>query len=160
MIYQMHLCDIFLTNGFKLRKKQSVIKKAITGKQTRNMQEEKKIIMLPYYGTVSSQIGRLTGKFGFWTPYRPLSKLKNWLCPVKDHLGLTTPGIYRIPCSSERFCIGQHGRTIVEFQKEHVCCIVEPTREIWFSRTLLNSSASTTLMPRLWSQRQRAFGID
>jgi hypothetical protein len=29
-----------------------------------------------------------------------------------DHLGLRTPGVYRIPCECGRVCIGQTGRSV------------------------------------------------
>jgi hypothetical protein len=46
-------------------------------------------------------------------------KLSSLLCPVKDHLGLRTPGVYRIPCECGRVYIGQMGRSVVIGLKEH-----------------------------------------
>jgi hypothetical protein len=34
-------------------------------------------------------------------------KLSSLLSPVKDHLGVRTPGVYRIPCECGRVYIGQ-----------------------------------------------------
>jgi hypothetical protein len=39
--------------------------------------------------------------------------------PVKDHLGLRTPGVYRIPCECGRVYIGQMGRSMDIRLKEH-----------------------------------------
>jgi hypothetical protein len=42
----------------------------------------------------------------------PHMKLSSLFCPVKDHLGLRTPGVYRIPCECDRVYIGQTGRSV------------------------------------------------
>ena len=42
----------------------------------------------------------------------PPRKIFNYLPPVKDALGLHTPGIYSIPCECGRVYIGQSGRSI------------------------------------------------
>jgi hypothetical protein len=39
-------------------------------------------------------------------------KLSSLLRPVKDHLGLRTPRVYRIPCECGRVYIGQTGRSV------------------------------------------------
>jgi hypothetical protein len=39
-------------------------------------------------------------------------KLSSLLCPVKDHLGLRTPGVYRIPRECDRVYIGQLGHSV------------------------------------------------
>jgi hypothetical protein len=46
-------------------------------------------------------------------------KLSSLLRPVKDHLGLRTPGVYRIPCECGRVYIGQMGRSVDIRLKEH-----------------------------------------
>jgi predicted GIY-YIG superfamily endonuclease len=46
-------------------------------------------------------------------------KLSSLLRPVKDHLGLRTPGVYRIPCECGRVYIGQTGRSMDIRLKEH-----------------------------------------
>jgi hypothetical protein len=46
-------------------------------------------------------------------------KLSSLLCPVKDHLGLRTPAVYRIPCECGRVYIGQTGRSVDIMLKEH-----------------------------------------
>jgi hypothetical protein len=46
-------------------------------------------------------------------------KLSGLLSPVKDHFGLRTPGVYRIPCECDRVYIGQAGRSMDIRLKEH-----------------------------------------
>jgi hypothetical protein len=46
-------------------------------------------------------------------------KLSSLLRPVKDHLGLRTPGIYRIPCECGCVYIGQTGRSVDIGLKEY-----------------------------------------
>jgi hypothetical protein len=49
----------------------------------------------------------------------PPKKIFSHLPPVKDALGLRTPGIYSIPCECCRFYIGQSGRWFQLRIKEH-----------------------------------------
>jgi hypothetical protein len=49
----------------------------------------------------------------------PFMKLSSHLRPVKDHLWLRTPGVYRIPCECGRVYIGQTGRSVDIRLKEH-----------------------------------------
>jgi hypothetical protein len=46
-------------------------------------------------------------------------KIFSHLPPVKDILGLRTPGIYSIPCECGRVYIGQSGRSVQLRIKEH-----------------------------------------
>ncbi|KAJ4451394.1 hypothetical protein ANN_02856 [Periplaneta americana] len=75
--------------------------------------------ILPFYGPISSKIGRLLRKDGIKTIHKPPTKIQNLLRPVKDDLGLRTPGVYKIPCECGKCYIGQTGRTIIESCKEH-----------------------------------------
>ena len=49
----------------------------------------------------------------------PHRKIASYLPPVKDTIGLKTPGIYRIPCECGTVYIGQSGRSIDLRIKEH-----------------------------------------
>ena len=49
----------------------------------------------------------------------PLKKVFDCLRPVKDDLGLKTPGLYCIPSECGKVCVGQSGRTIETRVKEH-----------------------------------------
>jgi hypothetical protein len=49
----------------------------------------------------------------------PPRKISSFLHPVKDSLGLRTPGVYCIPCECGRMYIRQTGRSITTRIKEH-----------------------------------------
>jgi hypothetical protein len=49
----------------------------------------------------------------------PPRKISNFLRPVKDDLGLKTPGMYSIPCDWGQVYIGQTGLSIDTRIKEH-----------------------------------------
>jgi hypothetical protein len=49
----------------------------------------------------------------------PPRKLSGFLRPVKDDLGLRTPGVYSIPCECGQVYIGQMGRSVDTRLKEH-----------------------------------------
>jgi hypothetical protein len=46
-------------------------------------------------------------------------KLSSLLCPVEDHLGLRTLGVYGIPSECGRVYVGQTGRSLRVSLKEH-----------------------------------------
>jgi hypothetical protein len=49
----------------------------------------------------------------------PYMKLSCHFRPVKEHLGLRTPGVYRIPCECGRVYIWQTGRSVDIRIKKH-----------------------------------------
>ena len=67
-----------------------------------------------YAETVSSKIGRLLSKYDIKTVFRPPAKISQLLSPVKDDLGLRTPGINKIPCECGKVYIEQTGCTVQE----------------------------------------------
>jgi len=79
---------------------------------------------LPFYGSTSSRIGRILKKQGIRSIFKPSKKIRQFLRPVKDDLGLRVPGIYKIP---SLYCplgyIGQTRRTVEERLHEHERCI-------------------------------------
>jgi hypothetical protein len=46
-------------------------------------------------------------------------KISSYLPPVKDAIGMKTPGTYKIPCECGKVYIGQSGRSIHLRIKEH-----------------------------------------
>ena len=74
---------------------------------------------IPYCGNVSNRIGRILKKHKIKSIYLPPAKIRQKLRPIKDDLGLNTPGVYKIPCECGLVYIGQTGRTIEERRKEH-----------------------------------------
>jgi hypothetical protein len=59
------------------------------------------------------------GKCNIKSVALPYKKIASYLPPVKDAIGLKTPGIYRIPCECGTVYIGQSGRSILLRIKEH-----------------------------------------
>jgi hypothetical protein len=49
----------------------------------------------------------------------PPKKVFSFLRPVKDNLGLRTPGVYRIPCEYGKVYTGQIGHSADTRLKEH-----------------------------------------
>jgi hypothetical protein len=74
---------------------------------------------LPFVGTVFNRISRVLAQHNIKSVGLPHMKLSSHLHPVKDHLGLRTPGVYRIPCECGRVYIGQTGRSVDIRLKEH-----------------------------------------
>jgi predicted GIY-YIG superfamily endonuclease len=50
---------------------------------------------------------------------QPPKKIPGFLWPVKDDLGLKTPGVYSVPCECGQVYIGQTGRSIETRVKKH-----------------------------------------
>ena len=74
---------------------------------------------IPYTQTTYGRQSRMLAKHNIKTVALPPWKIFNYLPPVKDALGLRTPGIYIIPCECGRVYIGQSGRSIQLRIKEH-----------------------------------------
>jgi hypothetical protein len=77
------------------------------------------VAFLPFVGTVFNHISRVLARHNIKSVGLPHVKLSSLLRPVKDHLGLRTPGVYRIPCECGRVYIGQMGRSVDIRIKEH-----------------------------------------
>jgi hypothetical protein len=60
----------------------------------------------------------------------PPKKITTYLPPVKEALGLKTPGIYSIPCECGKVYIGQSGQSIEHHIKEHETHKTVSTTEI------------------------------
>jgi hypothetical protein len=61
----------------------------------------------------------MLAKHNFKSVALPPRKIPSYLPPVKDALGLRTPGVYSVPCECGRVYIGQSGRSIQLRTKEH-----------------------------------------
>ncbi|KAJ4447063.1 hypothetical protein ANN_09052 [Periplaneta americana] len=115
-----HLRKTFLQNNFGNREIGLALRRAFSDKPPAEEQEETKgMAYIPFYGPISGKISRMLRKHGIKTIHKPPTKIQNLLRPVKDDLGLRTPGVYRIPCECGKCYIGQTGRTIMERCKEH-----------------------------------------
>jgi len=74
---------------------------------------------IPYTQKTYGRLSRRLAKHNIKSVALPPRKIFSYLPPVKDALGLRTPGIYRIPCECGRVYIGQSGRSIQIVIKEH-----------------------------------------
>jgi len=74
---------------------------------------------IPHTQTTHGRLSRMLAKRNIKSVALPPRKEFSYLPPVKDALGLRTPGIYRIPCECSRVYIGQSGRSIQTRIKEH-----------------------------------------
>jgi hypothetical protein len=71
----------------------------------------------------SNHISRLLSRHNIKSVGLPPKKIPSFLWPVKDDLGLKTPGVYSVPCECDQVYIGQTGRSIETRVKEHQCHI-------------------------------------
>jgi len=73
---------------------------------------------IPYTETTFGRLSRMLAKHIKCVALPP-RKIFSHLPPVKDALGIKTPGIYSIPCECGRVYIGQSGRSVQLRIKEH-----------------------------------------
>lgn len=83
-------------------------------------QESETKAFLPFIPRVTDRIGRILGKHNIKTIFKPSKKIKDHLNSPKDRRDtLSTPGVYRIPCSCGSVYIGTTKRSINTRIKEH-----------------------------------------
>jgi hypothetical protein len=68
--------------------------------------EPHSVAFLPFVGTVFNRISRVLARHNIKSVGLPHMKLSSLLLSIKDHLGLRTPGVYRIHCECGRVYIG------------------------------------------------------
>jgi hypothetical protein len=74
---------------------------------------------IPYTNNTYGRLSRMLAKHNIKSVAIPSRKISSYLPPVKDTIGLRTPGIYRIPCECGMVYTGQSGRSIRLRIKEH-----------------------------------------
>jgi len=74
---------------------------------------------IPYTQTTFGRLSRMLAKHNIKSVALPPRKIFGYLPPVKDALGLRTPGIYSIPCECGRVYIGQSALSVQLHIKEH-----------------------------------------
>jgi len=75
---------------------------------------------LPYCSNVSHKIKRVLSKFEIKTVFKPPTKIKEFLRSPKDTIPLSTPGVYKVPCSCGKSYISQTRRSIRTRLGEHI----------------------------------------
>jgi predicted GIY-YIG superfamily endonuclease len=81
--------------------------------------EPNSVAFPPFVGTIFNRISRVLACHNIKSVGLPHMKLSSHLRPVKDHLRLRTPEVYKIPCECGRVYIGQTGRCMDIRLKEH-----------------------------------------
>jgi hypothetical protein len=89
------LTTIFKQNGYKERQ----IKRAMKPSRRIPVPENKPTAtaLIPYTNNTYGRLSRLLAKYNIKSVAIPHRKIASYLPPVKDAIGLKTPGIYRIP---------------------------------------------------------------
>jgi hypothetical protein len=77
------------------------------------------VAFLPFVGITFNRINRMLARHNIKSVGLPHMKLSSLLRPVKDHLGLRIPGVYRIPCDCGKVSIGKTGYSVDVRLKEH-----------------------------------------
>jgi hypothetical protein len=111
------LKDVFKQNGYNDRQIHRALNHRLPLPQPDN--EPHSLAFLPFVGTVFNRISRVLAQHSIKSVGLPHMKFSSLLHPVKDHLGLRTPEVYRIPCECGRVYIGQTGRSVDIRLKEH-----------------------------------------
>jgi hypothetical protein len=90
----MFLKDVFKQNGYNDRQ----IHRALNRRPHLAQQDNKSnsAAFLPFVGTVFNRISRVLARHIIKSVGLPHMKLSSLLSPAKDHVGLRTPGVYRI----------------------------------------------------------------
>nr|XP_012137516.1 PREDICTED: uncharacterized protein LOC105662086 [Megachile rotundata] len=78
---------------------------------------------LPYIQGTTDRIGRILRKHNIRTVFTTHTKIGQLLTSPKDpQPQLSTPGVYKIPCSCDQVYIGETGRSVYTRRKEHERC--------------------------------------
>jgi hypothetical protein len=111
------LKDVFKRNGYNYRQ----IHRALNRRPNFDQPDIKpnSVSFLPFVGTIFNRISRILARHKFKCVGLPNVKLSSLLRPTKDHLGLRTPGVCRIPYECGRVYIGKTGRSVDVRLKEH-----------------------------------------
>jgi hypothetical protein len=111
------LKDVFKENGHNDRQ----IHRALNRRPLLPQPDNKPhlVAFLPFVGTVFNRISIVLARQNIKSVGLSHMKLSSLLRPVKDHLGLRTPGVYRIPCECGMVYIGQMGCSLDISLKEH-----------------------------------------
>jgi hypothetical protein len=117
----LFLRDVFRENGYNDRQIHRALSRHPLLPQPDN--EPNSVAFLPFVGTIFNRISRVVARHNIRSVGLPQMKLSSLLRPVKDHHGLRTPGVYRIPCECGRAYVGQTGRPVdirLEEQQRHI----------------------------------------
>lgn len=66
--------------------------------KVKQVEEVKRLAVIPYFGVTSGKIDRLLKNYGLKTVYQSSTEFGQLLQSVKDYLGLRFSGVYKITC--------------------------------------------------------------
>jgi hypothetical protein len=111
------LTTVFKDNGYSPQQIQRAVEPATRTNKTNDKPTLNAYI--PYTQKACGQLSRMLAKHNIKSVTLPPRKISSCVPPVKDALGLRTPGRYSTPCDCGRVYIGQSGRSIQLQIKEH-----------------------------------------
>jgi hypothetical protein len=107
----------FRQNGYSDRQMRRALNPPV--RVTLTPEKPASVAFLPYVSTTFNRIRRLLSRHKIKFVGLPPKKIPSFLRPVKDDLGLKTPGMYSVPCECGQVYIGQTGRSIETRVDEH-----------------------------------------
>jgi hypothetical protein len=111
------LTTVFKDNGYSPQQIRRAMELATRTAKTNDKPTSTAYIL--YTQTTYGRLSRMLTKHNIKSVVLPPRKLFSYVPPVKDAMGLITPGIYSIPCECRRVYIGQSGWSIQIRIKEH-----------------------------------------
>jgi hypothetical protein len=103
------LTTLFKDNGYSPQQIRRAMEPATRTAKTND--KPASTAYIPYTQTTYSRLSRMLAKHNIKSVTLPPRKIFSYFPPVKDSLGLRTPGVYGIPCECGRVYIGQSGDT-------------------------------------------------
>jgi hypothetical protein len=110
------LRDVFKQNGYS---DQQIHRTLNRRPHLDQPDEPNSVAFLPFVGTILNHISRVLAQNNIISVGLPHITLSSLLHLVKDDLGLSIPGIYRIPCECSRVYMGQMGHSVDIRLKAH-----------------------------------------
>jgi hypothetical protein len=155
------LRDVFKQNGYNDRQVHRIFNRRPHLGQPDNSNS---VAFLPIFGLTFNLISRVLVRHNVESVGLPRMTFSSLLRPVENNLGIRTPGVYRIPYEWSRFYIGQTGRSVNVWLKEHQrqICLERPEKSavaeysigqghrIQFHNTSTLTTTWTTLLGRLF----------
>ena len=103
------LTTVFKDNGYSTQLTRRAMEPATRPSKTND--KPTSTAYIPYTQTKYGPLSRILAKHNIKSAALPPRRIFSYFPPVKDALGLRTPGIYSIPCDCGRVHIEQSGRS-------------------------------------------------
>jgi hypothetical protein len=108
------------------------------------------VALLPFVSTTFNHISRVLSRHNIKSVGLLPRKIANFLQPMKDDLGLKTPGVYSIPCECGQVYIGQTGVPLIPGSRSTTGTFVWliQTNRQWLNTASAGDIASNSKTPR------------